>query len=153
MDFVNELKKRGHRITSPREVICNILETAGHEHFTVEKLHNLALKKDQNIDLATVYRTLELLEKVDIVEHSHQVHGSGIYYLKSEYDNNHIICDSCNSISDLKTETKEKINKILIKVLSYKKYAKLIKVKPKKISDIINLSEEVRLKTKKLCIQ
>ncbi len=45
------------------------------------------------------------------------------------------------------------INKILIKVLSYKKYAKLIKVKPKKISDIINLSKEVRLKTRNLCIQ
>tara|TARA_B100001741_G_scaffold311311_1_gene312190 strand:+ start:694 stop:1863 length:1170 start_codon:yes stop_codon:yes gene_type:complete len=45
------------------------------------------------------------------------------------------------------------INKILIKVLSYKKYAKLIKIKPKKISDIINLSKEVRLKTRNLCIQ
>ena len=120
MDFVNELKKRGHRITNPREVICNILETAGHEHFTVEKLHNLALKKDKNIDLATVYRTLELLEKVDIVEHAHQVHGSGIYYLKSEYDNNHIICDSCKSIYDLKKETKEKINKVLIKDSNFK---------------------------------
>ena len=45
------------------------------------------------------------------------------------------------------------ISKILIKVLSYKKYAKLIKIKPKKISDIINLSKEVRLKTRNLCIQ
>ena len=44
------------------------------------------------------------------------------------------------------------INKILIKILSYKKYSKLNKKKPKKISDIINLSEEVRLKTRQLCI-
>ena len=115
MDFVIELKKRGHRITKPREVICSILETSGHEHFTVEKLHNLALRKDRNIDLATVYRTLELLEEVNIVEHSHQVHGSGIYYLKSEYDNSHIICESCKSIYDLKEKTKKTINEILIK--------------------------------------
>ena len=45
------------------------------------------------------------------------------------------------------------INKKLNKILKYKKYLNLIKKKPKKISDIINLSEEVRLKTRNLCIQ
>ena len=45
------------------------------------------------------------------------------------------------------------INKILLKVLNNKKYSNLTKKKPKKISDIINLSEDVRLKTKNLCIQ
>ena len=44
------------------------------------------------------------------------------------------------------------INKILTKILRYKKYSNLNKKKPKKISDIINLSEEVRLKTRQLCI-
>ena len=115
MDFVRELKKRGYRITKTREFICSILENSGHEHFTVEKLHQLSTKKDKNIDLATVYRTLELLESIDIVEHLHQAHGSGIYYLKSENDNNHIICDLCKSIFDLAKETKEKINKVLVK--------------------------------------
>tara|TARA_B100002052_G_C15855609_1_gene587317 strand:- start:52 stop:1221 length:1170 start_codon:yes stop_codon:yes gene_type:complete len=45
------------------------------------------------------------------------------------------------------------INLYLKKILNFKKYLNLINKKPKKISDIINLSEEVRLKTKKLCIQ
>ena len=67
MDFVKELKKRGYRITNPREVICNILETSGHEHFTVDELHNLATKQDKNIDLATVYRTLDILVKYDFI--------------------------------------------------------------------------------------
>jgi len=45
------------------------------------------------------------------------------------------------------------INKFLTKILKYKKYSNLIKKKPENISDIINLSEEVRLKTRKLCIK
>ena len=45
------------------------------------------------------------------------------------------------------------INLYLKIILNYKKYLNLINKKPKKISDIINLSEEVRLKTRKLCIQ
>jgi len=45
------------------------------------------------------------------------------------------------------------INKYLLKILKYKKYSNLIRRKPKKISDIINLSAEVRLKTRKVCIE
>ena len=44
------------------------------------------------------------------------------------------------------------INEILVKILNHKKYSNLIKKKPKNISDIINLSKEVRLKTRQLCI-
>ncbi len=45
------------------------------------------------------------------------------------------------------------INKILVKILKLKKYSIMNRKKPKKISDIINLSEEVRLKTRNLCIE
>ena len=44
------------------------------------------------------------------------------------------------------------INEKLIKILKLKKYSNLSKKKPKKISDIINLSKDVRLKTRQLCI-
>ena len=78
MDLISKLKKNGNRITESRSTICNILEESGHEHFTAEELYNLALKKVKDIDLATVYRTLDILESLDIIEHSHQQHGSGI---------------------------------------------------------------------------
>ena len=45
------------------------------------------------------------------------------------------------------------IHKKLINIINYKKYSVLIRKKPKKISDIINLSKEVRLKTRNLCIR
>jgi len=45
------------------------------------------------------------------------------------------------------------INRNLMKIIKLKKFSKLIGKKPKKISDIINLSKEVRLKTIKLCIR
>ncbi len=115
MDFANNLKKRGYRITNAREVICSILENSGHKHFSVEELHNEALKKDKSIDLATVYRTLEVLEDIDIIEHSHQVHGSGIFYLKNEYSNFHIVCEFCKKIFDLKESTSKKIKDLLRK--------------------------------------
>ena len=85
MDFVNELRKRGNRITNAREVVCKILETSGHKHFTVDELHKLSLKKDKNIDLATVYRTLELLEngKTKSKNECEWIHYSVLYIMKN----------------------------------------------------------------------
>ena len=67
-----------------------------------------------------------------------------------------VIVSANDELVDLYIKNKIKfldINKILLKVLKYKKYSNLIKKKPKKISDIIMLSEEVRLKTRNLCIE
>ena len=67
-----------------------------------------------------------------------------------------VLISANDELVDLYIDNKIKfleINKNLIKILKYKKYSNLIKKKPKKISDIINLSEEVRLKTRNLCIQ
>ena len=69
--------------------------------------------KRQNIALATVYRTLELLENINLIEHSHQVHGSGLYFVKDVHSNIHIVCESCGDISDLDIKTSEKVNNLI----------------------------------------
>ena len=70
MDLINQLKKNGYRVTTSREIICKILEESGHEHFTADNLFKLARKYSKEIDLATIYRTFELLEDLNIIEHS-----------------------------------------------------------------------------------
>tara|TARA_Y100000590_G_scaffold164057_1_gene187984 strand:- start:416 stop:1585 length:1170 start_codon:yes stop_codon:yes gene_type:complete len=67
-----------------------------------------------------------------------------------------VLISANDELVDLYIKNKIKfldININLMKILKYKNYLKLINKKPKKISDIIKLSEEVRLKTKNLCIQ
>jgi len=67
-----------------------------------------------------------------------------------------VLISANDELVDLYIKNKIKflqINKILLKILNNKKYSNLTKKKAKKISDIINLSEEVRLKTRNLCIQ
>jgi Fur family ferric uptake transcriptional regulator len=49
----------------------------------VDELYKKVIKKNADIDLATVYRTLELLGEIGLIAHLHQAHGSGIYFLKN----------------------------------------------------------------------
>ncbi len=119
MNLINHLKENGYRVTTSREIICNILEKAGHEHFTADNLFQLARKYSDNIDLATIYRTFELLEELNIIEHSHQAHSSGIYYLKSKQTNSHIACENCENIEDISNKTITKVNELIIKDTGY----------------------------------
>ena len=100
MELISQIKKKGHRVTQSRELICKILEDSGHAHFTVDEIYQKVIKKNTNIDLATVYRTLELLGEIGLIAHLHQAHGSGIYFLKNNENTMHIICINCNKILD-----------------------------------------------------
>jgi len=67
-----------------------------------------------------------------------------------------VLISANDELVDLFIKNKVKfldIYKKLINIINYKKYSVLIRKKPKKISDIINLSKEVRLKTRNLCIR
>ena len=102
----------------------------------IKLLNNLNLKK---VDLSK-YPSLKILKKVN---NNNTLFETVLISANDELVNLYIK----NKIKFLE------INKNLNKILKYKKYSNLIKKKPKKVSDIINLSEEVRLKTKNLCIE
>ena len=102
----------------------------------INLLNNLNLKK---IDL-TRYSSINLLKKIN--------NNNTLFET--------VLISANEELVDLYIKNKINfldINKNLIKILKYKKYSNLIKLKPKKISDITSLSEEVRLKTRNLCIQ
>ena len=120
MDLLSQIKKKGHRVTRSRELICKILEDSGHAHFTVDELYKKVTKKNADIDLATVYRTLELLGEIGLIAHLHQAHGSGIYFLKNNENTMHIICLDCNKIIDVSSKSYNKINDLLMNETQFK---------------------------------
>ena len=120
MDLLSQIKKKGHRVTRSRELICKILEDSGHAHFTVDELYKKVTKKNSDIDLATVYRTLELLGEIGLIAHLHQAHGSGIYFLKNNENTMHIICLDCNKIIDVSSKSYNKINDLLMNETQFK---------------------------------
>ena len=52
-----------------------------------------------DVDLTTVYRTLELLEQLGFLAHTHLGHGAASYRL-AEDDHVHIVCHECGAVID-----------------------------------------------------
>ena len=63
---LQELKKNGKRITGQRKIILEIILQQDWE--TCKDIYYEALKKDSSIGIATVYRMLDTLEEIGVLE-------------------------------------------------------------------------------------
>ena len=130
-------------------VMKHILERPAIYTRNIAKFNNDSLIEDENISL----NNLKLM-KPDINKYPSIKILKKINNINSLFET--VLISANDELVELYIKNKIKflqINNILLKILNNKKYINLIKKKPKKISDIINLSEEVRLKTRNLCIQ
>ncbi|SOD70728.1 Fur family nickel uptake regulator [Jatrophihabitans sp. GAS493] len=92
-ELSRRLRARGLRMTEQR---AQVLETVRRlEHATPDQLSETL----PDVDLATVYRTLELLEEIGLVRHTHLGHGPASYR-PAEDDHIHVVCHSCGAVLD-----------------------------------------------------
>ena len=70
-------------------------------------------------DLASVYRNLELLERLGLVRHVHIGHGPGLYALVSADERCYVVCEHCNRIHRLPPAELEAIRERIGEVSGY----------------------------------
>lgn len=92
-DLAAELRARGLRVTAQREQVLAAVRDLGHA--TPEQIGEAV----PGVDAATVYRTLELLEELGLVRHTHLGHGAPSYR-PADDDHIHVVCHSCGSVVD-----------------------------------------------------
>ena len=66
-NLIERAAEKGLRMTGQRVVIAKVLQSA-QDHPDVEELHLRALKIDDKISIATVYRTVKLFEEAGLLE-------------------------------------------------------------------------------------
>ena len=93
------LRERGLRLTPQRQLILEAVHGLGHA--TPELIHSAVRERVAGVNITTVYRTLELLEELGLVTHTHLSHGSPTYHAAGEHQHVHLVCRSCGSISEV----------------------------------------------------
>lgn len=109
-EFKELLRKNGMKSTRQREVVIETLFNSN-RHFTPEELylHIKELHPKLNVGIATVYRTLNLLEDSNIISSiSFGVQGKK-YEMNSKSHHDHMICSECNKIIEFISDEIEKI--------------------------------------------
>ena len=98
--LAERLRERGLRLTPQRERVLGAV--AALEHATPEEiatwLRAQAGPDGSAPDTSTVYRTLELLERLGLVWHTHLGKGAPVYHA-ADHPHLHVVCQSCGEIS------------------------------------------------------
>jgi Fur family ferric uptake transcriptional regulator len=94
-----QIRERGGRVTPQREIVLEALHRLP-EHVTAEQILEDVSGRNPNINLTTIYRTLELFEELGLVYHAHMGHGAGSYHLSSRGTHNHLVCRFCGAEID-----------------------------------------------------
>jgi Fur family ferric uptake transcriptional regulator len=93
--WLEQLQESGCRITSPRRAIVSILANSEQALEAVE-IFDLSRSDHPRMGLVTVYRTLETLEQMGLVQRVHQSEGCHLY-LRAPQGHKHIlVCKSCH---------------------------------------------------------
>jgi Fe2+ or Zn2+ uptake regulation protein len=98
-DILAGFKAAGGRRTASRQAIVEVVVHSG-DHLTAEQIATTVQARFPSVNLSTVYRTLEALEELRVVDHVHLGHGRAIYHLTDE-SHQHLFCESCRRVEEV----------------------------------------------------
>lgn len=100
-NWIEILEKNGCRITSPRRTVIEILLNSPRALEPVE-IYDLCKKVNPGIGLVTVYRTLEKLEELNLIQRIHQNDGCHMVMPAVEGHQHYLVCTACGKITTFK---------------------------------------------------
>ncbi|SFB17075.1 Fur family transcriptional regulator, ferric uptake regulator [Cohnella sp. OV330] len=102
-----QLLSKGYKLTSQREATVRVLLEYEQDHLSAEEVFMLVREVHPDIGLATVYRTLELLAELHIVEKMNFGDGVARFDLRSDesaHMHHHLICTVCGRLKEIKED-------------------------------------------------
>jgi Fe2+ or Zn2+ uptake regulation protein len=98
--LMDQARQHGLRMTRQRVLILLALyELDGHA--SAEEVHERVSLHRPDVDLSTVYRTLERLRDLRILSQTDLGHGCAEYEIVAEQPHHHLICQGCGQMIDL----------------------------------------------------
>ncbi|MFH1087550.1 MAG: Fur family transcriptional regulator [Chloroflexota bacterium] len=93
------LKEKGYRLTSQRAAVLDVLHGSD-SHLTAEDIYGRVRASYPQVNRSTVYRTLELLKELELVDET-DFSGDRLYYHHEEKGHHHhLVCRACGRVMD-----------------------------------------------------
>jgi Fe2+ or Zn2+ uptake regulation protein len=104
----NTLKTTGRRLTEQRQVLLDLIAEHG-GHLDAHELFRLASERNPRLSLSTVYRTMNLLRDLGLVNEVHLGEEHHHYELRPLSKHCHLICANCGKVVEIGCELIEQL--------------------------------------------
>lgn len=109
-----QLKIKGYKLTPQRRAVVNMVMQNKGNHLTAEELYDLVKKDCPEIGLATIYRTIQLLEEIGVLCKLNLDDGCNRYELvdqEESHQHHHLICKKCGKVIEVEEDLLDSIEK------------------------------------------
>lgn len=97
--IIENLKRQGYRITKPRKAVLKLLTEHCDENMEAREIQEELKKDGLNIDIATIYRILEMLFEQRVVHKSNFSQQHAHFGIRKPFEV-HVICRNCGGIDE-----------------------------------------------------
>jgi Fur family transcriptional regulator, ferric uptake regulator len=118
-DMEERCAAKGLRMTDQRRVVMRVLAEAA-DHPDVEELHRRAAAVDDRVSIATVYRTVKLLEDAGIISRLEFRDGRARYEQTPDEHHDHLIDLRTGQVIEFRSEEIEQLQAEIARRLGYR---------------------------------
>lgn len=122
--FEGLLKDKKLKVTSQRLQVLEIIADHPGEHLTAEDIYELAREPHPNIGIATIYRTLQVLYNLSVIDKISFGDGYVRYEMKEKeadrHRHHHAICQKCGKITSIENDLLENLEKVLFECQGFR---------------------------------
>ncbi len=93
----NKLIGAGKRSTRQRALIMDIIRR-GQGHLDADEIFRRAREKEPRLSLSTVYRTLQMMKELDLIDELHFTESHHHYEVKPTREHHHLVCLGCGRV-------------------------------------------------------
>ena len=101
-ELADRLRGSGYRLTPQRQLILRAVEDLGHG--TVDEVLARVRTQASAVNASTVYRTLEVLEELGLVRHTHLSDRAPTYHSAREPEHFHLVCRQCQRVRSVEPD-------------------------------------------------
>lgn len=112
--LVERCRKLGLRITGPRKVILQVLDRSD-DHPDVEELHRRVNAIQPKTNIATVYRTMSMLEQHGLIDRHSFADGRARYEVTRQDHHDHFINLETGEVVEFRSDEIENLQKAIAK--------------------------------------
>jgi Fur family transcriptional regulator, ferric uptake regulator len=102
------LSTSGRRLTGQRRLLLQLIQEHG-GHLDAHELYRLAVERNPRLSLSTVYRTMNLLRDLGLVDEVHLGEDHHHYELKTHARHCHLVCGNCGAVVEIGCELIEEL--------------------------------------------
>ncbi|HBD13575.1 MAG TPA: ferric iron uptake transcriptional regulator [Porticoccaceae bacterium] len=106
-----DLRKAGLKVTHPRIIILQILESADQRHLSADDIYHLLHERGEDVGIATVYRVLTQFENAGLVLRHSFDNGPALYEINQGDHHDHMVCVESGDVFEFRNDKIESIQK------------------------------------------